>query len=135
MLSEVFNEGQVGATPGSQVPIDGLSQNSWSAVVGNHLPRDFRLARAYARVLLNPKSLERVLTDINADYGNRTLCCRSHGVLLILVPLASLSLAGQEHGPDHPITGLSPAASQQSAPRFKTFQACPMDLPAAPVAG
>ena len=37
-------------------------------------------------------------TDINADYGNRTLCCRSHGVLLVLAPLASLSLAGQEHG-------------------------------------
>lgn len=34
-------------------------------------------------------------------YGNRTLCCRSHGVLLVLAPLASLSLAGQEH-PDHP---------------------------------
>src|SRR6185369_14132414 len=81
---------------------------------------------------IEPNDVERVLTDINADYGNRTLCCRSHGVLLILVPLASLSLAGQEHGPDHPITGLSPAASQQSAPRFKTFQACPMDLPAAP---
>jgi len=45
-----------------------------------------------------PNDVERILTDINADYGNRTLCCRSHGVLLVLAPLASLSLAGQEHG-------------------------------------
>jgi hypothetical protein len=47
---------------------------------------------------IEPNDVERVLTDINADYGNRTLCCRSHGVLLVSAPLASLSLAGQEHG-------------------------------------
>ena len=47
-----------------------------------------------------------VLTDINADYGNRTLCCRSHGVLLVLAPLASLSLAGQEHGRTIPLADL-----------------------------
>ena len=46
--------------------------------------------------------MERVLTDINADYGNRTLCCRSQGVLLVLAPLASLSLAGRSTaGPSH----------------------------------
>jgi hypothetical protein len=50
--------------------------------------------------------VERVLTDINADYGNRTLCCRSHGVLLVLVPLASLSLAEQEHGRTIPLAVL-----------------------------
>ena len=50
--------------------------------------------------------MERVLTDINADYGNRTLCCRSHGVPLVLAPLASLSLAGQEHGRTIPLTDL-----------------------------
>jgi hypothetical protein len=42
--------------------------------------------------------VERVLTDIDADYGNRSMCCRRHGVLLVLAHLASLSLAGQEHG-------------------------------------
>src|SRR3954462_10996763 len=47
---------------------------------------------------IESNDVERILTDINADYGNRTLCCRSHGVLLVLAPLASLSLAGQEHG-------------------------------------
>ena len=52
---------------------------------------------------IEPNDVERVLTDINADYGNRTLCCRSYGVLLVLAPLASLSLAGQEHGRTIPL--------------------------------
>jgi hypothetical protein len=50
--------------------------------------------------------VERVLTDIHADYGNRTLCCRSHGVLLVLAPLASLSLAGQQHGRTIPLADI-----------------------------
>src|SRR3977135_1589852 len=57
---------------------------------------------------IEPNDVERVLTDINADYGNRTLCCRSHGVLLVLVPLASLSLAEQEHGRTIPLTDSGP---------------------------
>src|SRR6478735_8403556 len=48
--------------------------------------------------LIVADNVERVLTDIDADYGNRSMCCRRHGVLLVLAPLASLSLAGQEHG-------------------------------------
>jgi hypothetical protein len=44
--------------------------------------------------IIEPNDVERVISDINADYGNRTLCCRSYGVLLALGPLASLSLAG-----------------------------------------
>ena len=55
---------------------------------------------------IKTNDVERVLTDINADYGNRTLCCRSHGVLLVLAPLASLSLAGQEHGRTIPLTDI-----------------------------
>jgi len=47
--------------------------------------------------------VERVLTDIDADYGNRSLCYCRHGVLLVLAPLASLSLAGQEHGRTIPL--------------------------------
>ena len=50
---------------------------------------------------IEPNDVERV--RINADYGNRTLCCRSHGVLLVLAALASLSLAGQEHGRTIPL--------------------------------
>ena len=56
---------------------------------------------------IEPNDVERVLTDVNADYGNRTLCCRSHGVLLVLAPLASLSLAGQEHGRTIPLTDIA----------------------------
>src|SRR4051794_38754506 len=52
---------------------------------------------------IEPNDVKRVLTDINADYGNRTLCCRSHGMLLVLAPLASLSLAEQEHGRTIPL--------------------------------
>jgi hypothetical protein len=55
---------------------------------------------------IEPNDVERVLTDINADYGNRTLCRRSRGVLLGLAPLASLSLAGQEHGRTIPLPGI-----------------------------
>jgi transposase InsO family protein len=35
--------------------------------------------------------------------GNRSLFCRRHGVLLVLAPLASLSLAGQEHSRTIPL--------------------------------
>jgi hypothetical protein len=56
---------------------------------------------------IETNDVERVLTDINADYGNRTLCCRSHGMLLVLAPLASLSLAGQEHGRTIPLPDIS----------------------------
>jgi hypothetical protein len=56
---------------------------------------------------IEPNDVERVLTDINADYGNRTLCCRSHGVLLGLAPLASLSRAGQEPGRTIPLPGMA----------------------------
>ena len=49
----------------------------------------------------------RVLADINADNGNRTIEILRHGVLLVFgAPCQHRSLAGQEHGrPDHPITG------------------------------
>ena len=56
--------------------------------------------------MIQTDDVERVLTDIDADYGNRNLCCRSHGVLLVLAPLASLSLAGQEHGRTIPLADI-----------------------------
>src|SRR5258708_15406132 len=57
--------------------------------------------------IVQANNVERVLTDIDADYGNRSLCCRRHGMLLVLAPLASLSLAGQRAGPAIPIAGLA----------------------------
>ena len=52
--------------------------------------------------------VERVLPDIDTDHGNRSLCCRWHGVLLVWAPLASLRLlAGQEHGRTIPLSDLA----------------------------
>ncbi|WP_205124633.1 hypothetical protein, partial [Bradyrhizobium sp. MOS001] len=48
--------------------------------------------------------MERVFADIDADHGDRGIECLGHGVLLVLAPLASLSLAGQEHGRTIPLT-------------------------------
>src|SRR5436305_13914635 len=47
--------------------------------------------------------VERVLADIDADHGDRAVGCLRHGVLLVLAPLTSLSLAGQEHGRTIPL--------------------------------
>ncbi|WP_205124650.1 hypothetical protein, partial [Bradyrhizobium sp. MOS001] len=47
--------------------------------------------------------MERVFADIDADHGDRGIECLGHGVLLVLAPLASLSLAGQEHGRTIPL--------------------------------
>jgi hypothetical protein len=56
------------------------------------------LAKHNGTAIIEANDVERVLPDINADYRNRSRCCRRHEVLLVLAPLASLSLAGQEHG-------------------------------------
>jgi hypothetical protein len=47
--------------------------------------------------------VERVLADIDANHGNCSVQCLGHGVLLVLAPLASLSLAGREHGRTIPL--------------------------------
>ncbi|TFV35051.1 hypothetical protein E4K65_46775 [Bradyrhizobium niftali] len=51
--------------------------------------------------------VERVFADIDADHGDRGTGCLGHGVLPVLAPLASLSLAGQEHGRTIPLADLS----------------------------
>jgi hypothetical protein len=49
-------------------------------------------------------NVERVLADINADYGNRSAEILRHGVLLIFgAPCQLRSLAGQEHGRTIPL--------------------------------
>jgi hypothetical protein len=51
---------------------------------------------------IETNDVEPVLTDINADYGNRTLCCRSHGVLLVLAPRPAYRWRGRSTaGPSH----------------------------------
>jgi hypothetical protein len=66
--------------------------------------------------IIEADNVERVLTDIDADYRNRSLCGRRHGVLLVLAPLASLSLAGQEHGRTIPLADLRPDSGNFSPP-------------------
>jgi hypothetical protein len=57
--------------------------------------------------LIVADNMKRVLADIDANYGDCSLCCCRHGVLLVLAPLASLSLAGQEHGRTIPLPDVS----------------------------
>ncbi|TFV35601.1 hypothetical protein E4K65_46590 [Bradyrhizobium niftali] len=51
--------------------------------------------------------VERVFADIDADHGDRGTGCLGHGVLPVLAPLASLSLAGQEHGRTIPLADIT----------------------------
>jgi hypothetical protein len=57
-------------------------------------PRD----HFWRTALIEADDVERVFTDIDADYGYCDLGCRRHGVLLVWASLANLALAGQEHG-------------------------------------
>jgi hypothetical protein len=47
-------------------------------------------------------------SNIDANYGDRIVCCCCrHGVLLVWAPLASLPLAGQQHGRTIPLTDVA----------------------------
>jgi hypothetical protein len=61
------------------------------------------LAQYNGAAIIEADDVERVLTDIDADYGNCSLCWRRHGMLLVWAPLASLALVGQEHGRTIPL--------------------------------
>src|SRR6516165_10421775 len=50
--------------------------------------------------------VERVLANIDADDGDRIAESLRHGVLLVWLPLASLSLAGKEHGRTIPLADI-----------------------------
>ncbi len=43
--------------------------------------------------MVETDNMKRVLPDIDADYADRLCCCRGNGVLLVWVPLTSLTLA------------------------------------------
>jgi hypothetical protein len=61
--------------------------------------------------------VERVLADIDADHGDRTVECLGHGACsLSLVPLFSQLrlLAGQEHGRTIPLPDLASAVDGHS---------------------
>jgi putative transposase len=64
--------------------------------------------------MIESHDVERVLPNIDANYGNRILCCcRGHCVLLVRAPLASLSLGGAGARPDHPISRHRPSSRAQ----------------------
>src|SRR4029079_11635203 len=54
--------------------------------------------------LIVAHDVERVLADIDTNHGNCSVLCLGHGVLLVLTPLASLSLVEREHGRTIPLT-------------------------------
>src|SRR3984885_1188022 len=61
---------------------------------------------------IKTNNMERVLADIDADYGNRSAKILRHGVLLVFgAPCQLLSPAGQEHGRTIPLAVICRAAS------------------------
>jgi hypothetical protein len=56
---------------------------------------------------IQANNMERVLPDIDADYGNSCLTSLSHRVLLLICAPASLMGDGAEARADHPISGNS----------------------------
>jgi hypothetical protein len=57
--------------------------------------------------------VERVLADINADHGDRSIGCLRHGVLLVFgAPCQLRLLAGQEHGRTIPLADMGRASRQ-----------------------
>ncbi|WP_459569980.1 hypothetical protein, partial [Bradyrhizobium diazoefficiens] len=58
---------------------------------------------------------------IDADHGDRGTGCLGHGVLLVLAPLASLSLAGQEHGRTIPLADFVRIASTEPISQLINF--------------
>jgi len=58
--------------------------------------------------LIVPHDVERVLTDINADYGDCGIELLRHGVLLVFgAPGQLKTLAGLEHGRTIPLTDIA----------------------------
>src|SRR6516164_4103658 len=58
--------------------------------------------------IIDGYDVEGVLSNIDANYGDHFLrCCCRHSVLLVWAPLASLSLAGQEHGRTIPLADIA----------------------------
>jgi hypothetical protein len=79
-----------------------LSENTWIFGPFIDAPRKYFDVFTMREILAN--DVERVLADIDADYGGRSVEFLSHGVLsLSSVTLASISLAGREHGRTIPL--------------------------------
>src|SRR5512132_2275615 len=73
--------------------------------------------------LIVAHDVERVLADIDTNHGNCSVHCLGHGVLLVLPPLASLSLAGREHGRTIPLPDVKPTSNLAQATTASTMLA------------
>src|SRR5262245_51341205 len=61
--------------------------------------------------LIETNNVERVLADIDADHGNRSVKLLRHGVLLVFgAPCQLRLLAGPEHGRTIPLADMTSAA-------------------------
>src|SRR5713101_35255 len=71
-------------------------------------PRDHFCRSAIAASVIETHDVERVLADIDANHGNRSVEFLRHGVLLARVaPMPALLAGGAGARPDHSITGHS----------------------------
>src|SRR5258706_1371681 len=77
--------------------------------------------------LIVAHDVERVLADIDTNHGNCSVEGLVNAVPLVLVPLASLSLAGREHGRTIPLTDSSRLRDKLRAQTF--FDPCPSKSP------
>src|SRR5262245_37640005 len=79
---------------------------------GLHLAARPLLAQHNGTTLIVAHNVERVLADIDADDGNRSLGDPGHGVLLVGSPPCQLSsLTRQEHGRTIPLADVEPGTS------------------------
>jgi hypothetical protein len=88
-------------------PNTGFHANQTGRHVGKpslHLATRPLLAQHYGAALIEANNVERVLTDIDANYGNCTLGLLEHGALLVFgAPSQLRTLVGQEHGRTIPL--------------------------------
>jgi hypothetical protein len=69
--------------------------------------------------LIVAHDVERVLTDINADYGDCGIELLRHGVLLVFgAPGQLKTLAGQEHGRTIPLADIGRSERGQPAKKW-----------------
>jgi hypothetical protein len=71
--------------------------------------RDLPALQRDCTAFIKTNDMERVLADIDADYGNRSAEILRHGVLLVFgAPCHLRSLAGQQHGRTIPLADMHP---------------------------
>ena len=98
-----------------------------------HLATRPLLTQHNRTALIEANDVERVLADIDADYGNCSVECLRHGVLLVFgAPCQLQSLAGQEHGRTIPLADVSrdgnTALKTSASSFYQLFDFCDLCL-------